>query len=172
MRIFEGMPVDTADGPAGEVAGLVIDPSDARVTHLEVRAPGQGGRLVPLEAMASCDGRVRLTWSAAQLARCVPAAEALSGPTRADRVPRGAAEIRRESEVLDSQGERVGHVDGLQLGTDHFVTHVLLGRGRLWGRREITIPVTAVDEVGTAVRLRVTREQVGHFRGARVHRAR
>lgn len=218
MRILEEMPVDTADGPCGQVADIVIDPVHGRLTHLVVKPSGRAAHLVPIDAVVSSDDRVVLSWTAEQLeaAEQVESADflemrswphlqdgwdvgivrvlawpyyvaddvdlgpvdAAGGPTgelrsttEFDRIPRGAAEIRRESPVTSSDGEVVGHVDGLLVDADRRVTHLVLQRGHLWGRREVTIPVDDVDKVETdAVRLRVTREAVGAFPSVRFHR--
>lgn len=55
-RLEFGRPVNCPDGPLGELADLVIDPTSNRVTHLVVKAsdlPG-GSRLVPIE-LVRCD---------------------------------------------------------------------------------------------------------------------
>jgi hypothetical protein len=44
---------------------------------------------------------------------------------------------------------------------DHHVTHVLLEQGHLWGKKEVTIPITAVkDVVDEGVRLNLARDEV------------
>ena len=76
------------------------------------------------------------------------------------RIPKGEVEIRRESEVLTSDGERVGTVDGFLLDDDH-VTHVILERGHWWGRHEIAIPVSGVASVrNDAITLDLTADEV------------
>jgi hypothetical protein len=48
---------------------------------------------------------------------------------------------------------------------------VLLERGHLWGRREVTIPIGAVAKVETdAVTLSLSKDQVGELPSVRVHR--
>lgn len=201
MRVFEEMPVEAVDGPCGEVADIVVDPVRRRVTHLAVRPHGAGSHLVPIDAVVSCEDRVRLSWTAKQVTDAErleetdflalrswphleggwdvgivrvlawpyyvadrPGADDVRTTTEFDRIPAGTAEIRRESPVETSDGEVVGHVDGLVLDDAHNVTHVVLDKGHLWGRREISIPIGAVDHVETdLVRLRVTRKAVGDF---------
>ncbi len=223
MRIFEGMPVDATDGPCGEVADLVVDPVAGAVTHVVVKPHGEGGRLVPVDAVVSADGRLVVSSTVGELEALdtvehtdflelhgwphlddgwdVGIARVLAWPyfvsdepvasvphwdgtedgdgeevrtsTEFDRIPRGTAEIRRESPVLSSDGERVGHVDGLVLDSDHTITHVVLDKGHAWGHREVTIPVSAVARVTTdEVQLKVTRDQVAAFPSARFHRHR
>ena len=52
MRLELGIPVHCSDGPYGEVADLVVDPTKKRVTHVVVRPKEQDAaatRLVPVE---------------------------------------------------------------------------------------------------------------------------
>ncbi len=76
------------------------------------------------------------------------------------RIPKGEVEIRRESEVLTKDDERVGTVDGFLLDDDH-VTHVVLQKGHWWGRHEIAIPVSSVASVrNDAITLDLTADEV------------
>ena len=43
---------------------------------------------------------------------------------------------------------------------DHRVTHVLLREGHLWGRREVAIPVGAVDSMENGISVNLTKKQV------------
>jgi sporulation protein YlmC with PRC-barrel domain len=88
-----------------------------------------------------------------------------------DRVPKGEVEIRRASEVTSAQGEHLGHVDGLLVGDDAHISHVVLARGHLWGRREVAIPIGAVERVDTdLVVLTLSRHEVGALPSQRVRR--
>lgn len=79
-----------------------------------------------------------------------------------DRVPKGEVEIRRASDVMSSDGHHLGHVDGFVVDGDDQITRVVLERGHLWGRREVTIPISAVTQVKTdSVELRLTKDEVG-----------
>jgi len=40
------------------------------------------------------------------------------------------------------------------------VTHVLLQEGHLWGRKEVSIPISAVTGVDAGIRLNITKKQV------------
>ena len=42
----------------------------------------------------------------------------------------------------------------------HRVTHVLLQEGHLWGRKKVSIPVSAVTGVENGIRLSLTKKQV------------
>lgn len=86
----------------------------------------------------------------------------LDFPIMYDRVPKGKVELRRASGVYSAEGHHLGHVDGFLVDRDEHITHLVLERGHLWGRREVTIPIGAVAKVETDdVTLSVTKGQVG-----------
>ena len=77
-----------------------------------------------------------------------------------DRVPPGEVEVRRGQRVHASDGE-IGHVRGLVVDpSDQQVTHVLLDVGHLWGKKEVSIPISAVTGVDEGVRLSLTKAEV------------
>jgi sporulation protein YlmC with PRC-barrel domain len=87
-----------------------------------------------------------------------------------DRIPKGEVEIRRSSAVTSSDGHSLGHVDGFTIDGDH-ITHVVLEHGHLWGKREVAIPIGAVDRVETdEVVLTLSKDEVGALESHRVHR--
>jgi hypothetical protein len=88
-----------------------------------------------------------------------------------DRIPKGEVEVRRASEVTSADGHQLGKVDGFLVGEDDAITHFVLERGHLWGKREVTIPINAVASVFTdAVTLTLTKDEVGELPSVRVHR--
>ena len=88
-----------------------------------------------------------------------------------DRIPKGEVEVRRASDVTSSDGHHLGEVDGFLVDDDDAITHFVLERGHLWGRREVTIPINAVAQVFTdAVTLTLTKDEVGELPSVRVHR--
>jgi hypothetical protein len=88
-----------------------------------------------------------------------------------DRIPKGEVEVRRASGVTSADGHQLGKVDGFLVGDDDAITHFVLERGHLWGRREVTIPINAVANVYTdAVTLTLTKDEVGELPSVRVHR--
>ena len=88
-----------------------------------------------------------------------------------DRVPKGKVEIRRASDVVSADGHRLGHVDGFLVADDDQITHVVLERGHLWGRRDITIPIGDVTRVTTdSVTVRLTRDEVASLPAIPVQR--
>ena len=88
-----------------------------------------------------------------------------------DRIPKSDVEIRRASSVASADGQHLGHVDGFVVDPDGHITHLVLERGHLWGRREVTIPIGAVATVeNDAVALSLTRAEVGALPEVRVQR--
>ena len=69
--------------------------------------------------------------------------------------------------MISADGHYVGEVDGFLVDDDH-ITHFVLERGHLWGRREVTIPINLVAErrVRTRSRSRVSKDEVGRAPGA------
>jgi hypothetical protein len=66
-------PVRAADGPAGRLTDVVVDPGARSVTHLVVEGPDGQARLVPAEHLVpgrAPDGAVVLSCSSAEVADC------------------------------------------------------------------------------------------------------
>jgi hypothetical protein len=85
-----------------------------------------------------------------------------------DRVPKGEVEISRAGRVEAADGRTVGRVVGFLVETNGALTHLVLRRGHLWGRRLVTIPVNAVSRLATdAITLRLAKTDVGAHRLAR-----
>ncbi|MHB1433455.1 MAG: PRC-barrel domain-containing protein [Streptosporangiaceae bacterium] len=78
-----------------------------------------------------------------------------------DSVPTGEIEIKRGEPVYATDGP-IGRVHGLVLDpASHRVSHVLLGEGHLWGRKEVVIPISAVTGVENGITLRISKREVG-----------
>jgi len=61
-----------------------------------------------------------------------------------DTLPLGEVAVHRGEQVHASDGE-IGQVQGLVIDrTSHHVSHVLLQKGHLWGRKQVAIPINAV----------------------------
>ena len=77
-----------------------------------------------------------------------------------DVVPLGEADVDRGEPVHALDGE-IGRVQGFLVNPDdHRVTHVLLEEGHLWGRKKVSIPVSAVTGVENGIQLSLTKKQV------------
>jgi hypothetical protein len=85
-----------------------------------------------------------------------------------DRIPKGAVEIRRASAVQSADGHHLGHVEAFLVDSDNAIEHVVLARGHLWGRRDVTIPIAGVAKTATDVlELSLTKDEVGALPSAR-----
>jgi sporulation protein YlmC with PRC-barrel domain len=88
-----------------------------------------------------------------------------------DRVPKGEVEVRRASPVIAADGHYIGDVDGFLVDDTDHITHFVLERGHLWGRREVTVPIGAVESVESdSVKLSLSKDQVGELPSHKVHR--
>jgi sporulation protein YlmC with PRC-barrel domain len=88
-----------------------------------------------------------------------------------DRIPKSDVEIRRASMVASADGHHLGHVDGFVVDPDDHITHLVLERGHLWGRRDVAIPIGAVASIeNDAVTLSLTRDEVGALPEVRIQR--
>ena len=79
----------------------------------------------------------------------------------ADSVPPGKVDIHRELTICATDGE-IGQVQGLVVEPGgHQVTHVLLQKGHMRGRKDVAIPIGAVTKIGTLlIHLSLTKHQV------------
>jgi sporulation protein YlmC with PRC-barrel domain len=216
MRLEIGDRVRCTDGVYGELADIVIDPLEKRVTHLVVQ-PEQGegeARLVPIQLAKGRDDEQReieleCTLDEAQGFESVHEAaylrlgespaedpdwdvgveDVLAMPYYAgvgdpypgeipthmtmyyDRVPKGKVEVRRASAVISADGHSLGEVDGFVVDADEQITHFVLERGHLWGRKEVTIPIGAVARIESdAVHVALSKDEVGALPAVRVGR--
>lgn len=93
MRLELDRPVMCADGAAGTLGDLVVDPVQRKVTHLVVRAgdPDPVARLVPFQLVSGSDDAARtlsLSCTAAELAKLDPVREYAYLPL--DELPEGS----------------------------------------------------------------------------------
>ena len=217
MRLEIGDRVRCTDGGYGELADIVIDPLEKRLTHLVVK-PEQGegeARLVPIQLAKGRDDEQReieleCTLDEAQEFESVREAAYLRlGESPAedpdwdvgvqdvlampyytglgadpypgeppshmtmyyDRVPKGEVEVRRASAVISADGHALGEVDGFVVDADEHITHFVLERGHLWGRKEVTIPIGAIARVESdVVHVALSKDEVGALPAVRVGR--
>lgn len=77
-----------------------------------------------------------------------------------DRIPDGGVEIRR-GETLHATDGDAGRIQGLIIDLPGAkLTHLLAGVGRLFGRRQIAVPIGSVMGFGDGIQLNLTRELV------------
>ena len=68
-------------------------------------------------------------------------------PVEAERVPPGELAVHRGTEVQATDG-KVGEVGELLVDPDtEHVTHLVLREGHLWGKREMMVPLSAIDRI-------------------------
>jgi hypothetical protein len=81
-----------------------------------------------------------------------------------DRVPKGEIELRHASDVYSADRHHLGTLDGVVVGADGGIDQLLLARGHLWWRREISVPATAIGELANdMVTLGVNKAELGTF---------
>lgn len=80
-----------------------------------------------------------------------------------DYVPLGEVEVRRGDQVHATDGF-IGTVEGLIIdpGTHH-VTHLLLAKGHLWGRKEVSIPLDKTSRIGEVIRVGLSKDEIGQL---------
>ncbi len=180
-----GAEASCADGPVGKVARVIIDPATETVTHLVIEPKFRlgAGRLVPLGLVQDTADGIRLRCTMEEFDRLEAAEETevvdglvgglavgglgapmgVGAPVQAivqDVAPIGEEDIVRGEPVHALDGA-IGRVEGVRVDPgDHRVTHVLLGEGHLWGRKEVVIPASAVVKVENGIWLNLTKEQV------------
>ena len=82
-----------------------------------------------------------------------------SGVETRDVLPPGEIGIRRGQTVHASDGE-IGRVEGLVVDSvQGHVTHVLLQEGHLWGRKQVAIPVGAVEKIDRDIMVTLTKHE-------------
>lgn len=79
--------------------------------------------------------------------------------------PESEIEIRPSSDVVSADDDRLGHVNGVLVDRDDATTNILLERGHLFGRREVTVPIGAVARVETdSITLGLTKDEMRRLR--------
>jgi len=167
---------------------VVVDTAVA-VTHLVVVDRQYQGRLVPLGLVDAVAGGLRLRCTIAEFENLQPAdttvrvrpqhsfeeprwdvlgvsSRARLSPTSlppitCENLPFAEVAVRGGEHVQATDGD-IGQVRGVVIDpASHQVTHVLLGEGHVFGRKQVAIPVGAVTGVGAdGIRLDITKQQV------------
>ena len=77
-----------------------------------------------------------------------------------DRIPGGGLEILHGEPAYATDGE-AGRTRGLIIDLrDQQVTHVVLGKGHLWARTRIAVPIASVTNVADGIRLDLSKDQL------------
>lgn len=86
-------------------------------------------------------------------------------------IPHGELAIHRGAHVAATDG-RVGQVDEFLVEPEkHHITHLILRRNHLWGARDVTIPLSAIDHIADdTVYLSLSKKAVSELPEVRIHR--
>ncbi len=165
-----------ADGPCGHSTYVILNPTTREVTHLVVKEQGfpYVERLVPLSEVVETGHRaVHLKCTRDKLEgmdqfiemEFLPGAGPYSSyeateymmwpevlpsgvvPLEHERIPPDELAVRRGAWVEATDG-RVGVVDEFLVDpTNGQITHLVLREGHLWGKKDVTIPVSQIDHI-------------------------
>jgi sporulation protein YlmC with PRC-barrel domain len=176
------------DPVAEAVTHVVIEPTDGsgpgRLVPLDLITAGDGDelrlscsladfrKLDPAEETRFVPGSSgypaygpgeMLAWPYYSLGGGLGLGSALDGsplPVTYDSVPVGEVSVRRGDTVHATDGD-IGRVQGLVIDpSNHHVTHVLLQEGHLWGRKDVSIPITAVARTDDGIHLNISKQDV------------
>jgi sporulation protein YlmC with PRC-barrel domain len=181
--------VKCADEVCGHTTHIILNPTNDVVTHVVVRRSDFPGEevLVPVSMIVdSTPDEVRLRCtredldnmqSFVKLEFIEPALPMTMGQgymmwpyampeegiatLREEQIPPDELAVRRGTPVEASDGH-VGHVDEFLIDpASEGITHLVLREGHLWGKRDVTIPVTQIDHIDDlAVHLKLSKRQV------------
>jgi len=182
--------VNCSDGACGKSTRVILKPSTAEITHVVVsndEAITETEYLVPINRIVeSTPQKIRLNMSRADLegmsvfsaVHFVPSS--LAGYTglaylmwpyypaavapvaiEGKPIPTDELIIRRGAKVNTIEGT-VGQVDEFLIDpTNDRITHLIMREGHLWGKKDVTIPVSQIDHFkDNTVFLRMTRVDI------------
>jgi sporulation protein YlmC with PRC-barrel domain len=173
--------VRCSDGSGGQITRIILNPLTKKVTDIVVRGPSRLGaeRLVPVEEIVTATPEeVTLQLTRKALSRMqrfithefvpqqdtsmsggaaatfywpysIPARDTLDVTHPA--IPPEELAVRRSDRVEAIDGQ-IGHVDALLIDPQtEAITHLILREGHLWGRRELTIPISQIVAIEDGV---------------------
>lgn len=183
--------VECTDGPCGRSVAVIVHPIQRRVTHVVVDDKTAQRLVPMDKVLETSSSSIRLRCSQAELAEMdsfvethyieapqpvTPAAGMLYPEYMAplatvdemdwvevaeERVPLGELAIHRGASVEASDGPigRVGELVVDPKGDE--ITHFVLQEGHLWGKKEVTLPLSAIDFVqADTVYLKLDKEAI------------
>ena len=177
------------DGYCGRSTHVVLKPKTEEVTHLVVKEEEAPHKeiLIPVTAVAAATpDSINLSYTYDKLAQLQPFIEteyvkvdipryaggvySLSGDFYADtEVVTVKHEATPVGELAVHRGARVEASDGLVGRVDEFlvdpatdrVTYLVMREGHLWGKKDVTIPVSVIDRIGEdTVRLKIDKRGI------------
>lgn len=115
-----------------------------------------------------------IDWSVDYTVRSVPRAtltERRYAEETVEHIPPGELAVGRGTRVEAKDGP-VGHLAELVVDPESgHISHLVLEKGHLWGKKEVTIPVSAIDFGGEeAVYLKLTKKAIEQLPAVRVSR--
>lgn len=179
--------VECTDGSAGRSTAVIINPVSRTLTHFAVHdreALGSTTRLVPVALIAKTSAdKIYLKCTLAELseldvfsethyiqneANTIEYLEPYMTPldvhylpVETESVPPGELAIHRGTEVEASDGY-IGTVGEFVINPENgHITHLVLQKGHVWGKKEMTVPIGAIDRVDEAtVYLKLTKSEL------------
>jgi len=146
------VPLDLVDSSAGDVRIRCTTAEFEKLEHAEETQflPASGGHMDYEAGQALSQPYYGLVGAIGEVPE----------PVTYDTVPLGEVAIRRGDQVHATDGP-IGMVEGLVIDPrNHYVTHVLLQEGHLWGRKVVAIPIIVVIGVGDGIRLSISKAEV------------
>lgn len=179
------------DGPGGRSVAVLVDPKTLQVTHFAVREKEKPHTqwLVPVDEVDEItDDSIRLRCTVDELGQVekfvvteyrqveIPRYEGAVGaspvyqpqievlPVERELIPEGELAVRPGMAVEATDGA-AGRVHELVSDpSSGQITHLVLREGHPWGKRDVMIPVSAVEAVGRdALHLALDRETIGYM---------
>ena len=192
--------VECSDGRAGFIDTVIMDPVRRKITHIVVQTDKDTDRIVPLELVTKTQGdTVFLQCTIAELSEMPIFTEThylkvedpdysryQSGvyqhpyvtniwdeeePVALEQVPAGEMAIHRGTKVTATDGN-VGVLEEFVIDErSGYLTHFILRKGHLWGQRDITIPLSAIDHTeGDVLFLKLSKEDIDGLPSVKVKR--
>ena len=179
--------VECTDGSAGKSTAVIINPVTRTLTHFAVEDHESlvpTARLVPVELVSeTTPDKIHLTCTRAELndldvfseTRYIQNEDATLEyvepymtpldvhylAVETESVPPGELAVHRGTTVEASDGY-IGTVGEFLVDPDtSHITHMVLQKGHAWGKKEMTIPVAAIDRVdGVTVYLKLSKAEL------------
>ena len=192
MDVPIGAKVYCADGACGYVTHAILNPDSREVTHMVIQEEDPQYRKIvaPISLIVeSTPKKLRIRCKLEELSGMqdfeethfatieVPGyfggaltmlpddtIEPLEVPIVKELVPPGEVALRKGAAVRASDGH-IGQVDELLVSpVDNKITHLVLRKGHLWGKREVTIPVREIDRIEEdTVYLKLDKQAIEHL---------
>lgn len=191
MDISLNADVQCTDGLCGCSTTVIVNPITRRVTHVVVadRAWPHIERAVPLDLVeGSLPDLIRLRCTTDELLAREPfieteyvegdtafleyeadeymmspfvLPESMEIPVDHERIPPGELAVHRGARVEATDGHS-GRVDEFLVDPDtEHITHLVLREGHVWGKKDVTIPVSQIDRINAdTVYLKLSKGEV------------